>query len=285
LGFTTVDVQVSDSGGMTSTASFVVWVQDSTAPLVTPPATVEVFATGPAGAVVGYPVGSASDSVTALPFISYSKASGTAFPIGITTVTVYGIDDSGNAGEATFTVTVRNNAPVGVADQVVRLATSTTAKIQVSALLANDSDVELDALSIIGVGNATPAGASVSLVGGFVVYTVPESGAGNGGFTYTVSDGNQNSTGTVSVVAEGASGTASPNAAKIQVEGSAYVLRFIGVPSRQYRIQYTTDVTPPRSWRDFDPPVVQTVPASGVIGHTDVNPTEPSRFYRIVPQP
>ena len=178
-----------------------------------------------------------------------------------------------------------NTVPLAVDDQVIRLSSSTTAKIQISTLLGNDSDIEMDTLSILAVGEATPAGASVRLQGNFVVYTVPGPGVGNGGFTYTLSNGNLTSTGTVSVTAEGAIGPTNPNSARIDVQGNGYVLRFIGVPSRQYRIQYATDVTPPRDWRDFDPPVVRTAPANGVMGHTDVNPPDPIRFYRAISQP
>jgi len=178
-----------------------------------------------------------------------------------------------------------NTVPVAVDDQVIRLSTSTTAKVQVRTLLENDSDAELDALSIIAVGDATPAGASVRLQGNFVVYTVPGANVANGGFTYTLSNGNLTSIGTVAVTAEGSGGYSNPNTARIELGDNGYVLRFIGVPSRQYRIQYTTDVTPPRFWRDFDPPVIQIAPANGVMGYTDVNPPDPSRFYRAISQP
>jgi hypothetical protein len=180
-----------------------------------------------------------------------------------------------------------NAVPVASEDQVIRLATSTTAKIQISTLLGNDSDADQDALSILAVGEATPAGASVRLQGNFVVYTVPGPSVGNGGFTYTLSDGIGTSIGTVAVTAEGldGGGPANPNTARIELGNNGYVLRFVGVPSRQYRIQYTTDVTPPRVWRDFNPSVIRTAPANGVFGHVDVNPPDPSRFYRAISQP
>jgi formylglycine-generating enzyme required for sulfatase activity len=67
-------------------------VVDTTAPVLTLPSDVTANATSASGAIVAYSSATASDNVTASPVISYSKASGTVFPIGITPVIVTATD-------------------------------------------------------------------------------------------------------------------------------------------------------------------------------------------------
>jgi hypothetical protein len=64
------------------------------------------------------------------------------------------------------------------------------------------------------------------------------------------------------------------------------VLKWLGVPRRLYRVQYTTSAGAPFTWRDFAPPVELAAARSNVVGlftHRDVNPPEASRLYRAVP--
>ena len=106
LGTTTVQASATDAAGNTATGSFTVTVQDTTPPVVTPPANVSVPATSPSGAVVTYPAASATDAVTVSPVITYSQNGGTVFSIGTTTVNVSAQDAAGNIGRGSFTVTV-----------------------------------------------------------------------------------------------------------------------------------------------------------------------------------
>lgn len=80
-------------------------IPDTTPPTVTAPANVTVQATSSAGALVNYNAATASDDVGVVS-LTYSKASGTLFPLGVTTVTVSATDAANNVGTATFTVTV-----------------------------------------------------------------------------------------------------------------------------------------------------------------------------------
>ncbi|HEX8296302.1 MAG TPA: HYR domain-containing protein [Chthoniobacteraceae bacterium] len=112
IGTSTVTVTAKDAANNIRTATFTVLVRDTTAPLLTPPANVSVEATGADGGLASYSAATASDSVGVIS-ITYSKESGTRFPIGSTTVTATAKDAANNTRTATFTVTVVDTkAPV-----------------------------------------------------------------------------------------------------------------------------------------------------------------------------
>jgi len=72
----------------------------------------------------------------------------------------------------------------------------------------------------------------------------------------------------------------------VTVEGGDKVLRWLGVPRRQYKVQYTTSPGPPYQWNDFSPVAVHVAARTGVPGlftHRDVQPPEPARLYRALP--
>jgi hypothetical protein len=99
----------------------------------------------------------------------------------------YDISD-GNGGTATatvaITVTAVNDAPVAINDAATT-AEDTAATITV---LANDSDVDGDALTVTAVGVATNG--TVTTDGTSVVYTPNANYNGPDSFTYDISDGN-----------------------------------------------------------------------------------------------
>ncbi|HEU5124636.1 MAG TPA: Ig-like domain-containing protein [Verrucomicrobiae bacterium] len=200
--------------------------------------------------------------------------------------------DSDGAESAAATidilVTAENDAPLAGPDNIARPDRTRTAKITKSALLANDTDPDGDTLTITAVGNATPPGATVVMAGAFIVYTAPSTNAGDGSFSYTLSDGSggHNVTNLVPVV-EVASvpSPGSPNYSAITPSGSDFVLTFIGVPGHTYRVQYTTSLSAPYVWNEFSPLAIYTAPTNGVFTHLDVNPPEPMRLYRAVPHP
>ena len=78
---------------------------------VSPNLTIE--ATSAAGATVSYAAAAATDAVGPIT-ITYSKASGTTFAIGTTTVAVTAKDAYGNLSTQTFTVTVRDTTPPAI---------------------------------------------------------------------------------------------------------------------------------------------------------------------------
>src|SRR5262249_36715399 len=109
IGQTTVTITAKDAFGNTTTKTFKVTVRDTTPPTITfvsPNITVTTHSSS--GAVVNYAAATATDLVGPVT-ITYSKASGTTFAVGTTTVTVTAKDAAGNVATRTFTVTVIRN--------------------------------------------------------------------------------------------------------------------------------------------------------------------------------
>ncbi len=91
------------------------------------------------------------------------------------------------ADNFTLTVTPVNDTPVANGEAGLSVQTGSTLSIPAATLLANDTDVDGGALTIVAVGNAVNG--TVSLSSG-VVQFVPTSGyAGPASFVYTISDG------------------------------------------------------------------------------------------------
>jgi len=108
-GITTVTCAVQDASGNQSACSFTVTVNDTQAPtLVCPPNQVAAIV-GPTGStvVVNYPSPLYSDSCPGASVVC-SPPSGSAFPVGLTTVTCAATDASGNQTVCSFIVTTFN---------------------------------------------------------------------------------------------------------------------------------------------------------------------------------
>lgn len=105
-GFYTLTVFYQDGTGDTPPSNPVTnLILDRTPPVLTIPEAISVPATGDAGAFVNYPAASATDAIGTAS-LTYSKASGTLFPIGVTLVTVTAKDAANNAAVASFAITV-----------------------------------------------------------------------------------------------------------------------------------------------------------------------------------
>ncbi len=99
----------------TRSVSFVVAAGggDHTPPVITQPSNVTAEQASPAGALVTFPLPTATDAVDPSPSVVCVPASGTLFPPGATTVTCTATDASGNSAQATFVVLVLDRtAPV-----------------------------------------------------------------------------------------------------------------------------------------------------------------------------
>ena len=92
-----------------------------------------------------------------------------------------------NSAHATVDITCTNDTPTAGDDSVD--VTEDTATDVTSALLANDSDIDGDTLSVSGVSN--PTGGSVDLTAGVVTFTPTADLCGDnaGSFDYDMSDG------------------------------------------------------------------------------------------------
>lgn len=189
---------------------------------------------------------------------------------------------------AQFAATL-NTPPVGSVDTLNRPVGTRVVKVLTRTLLANDTDIDGDPMTLVSVGTALPLGATVVLNGSFVVYTAPSETAGQGSFEYVVSDGTggPNTTVTVRVNEVGGGGEDQPpNAASLRIVGGDFVFTALGVPGKQYRVQYTTTLQAPYVWREFDPAAVYTASGgadAGVFRHVDVQPADPIRLYRAIP--
>ncbi len=110
-------------------------------------------------------------------------------------------DGAGGSATATVNIVVNpvNDAPTAVNDSV---SVSTNGTVTISVLL-NDSDKEGSPLSLVSVGSANKG--SVSISGSSVIYTAGKK-RGNDTVTYTVSDGDKQSTASISISIGGSGG-------------------------------------------------------------------------------
>jgi hypothetical protein len=86
---------------------------DNTAPIVTvhPPIPATVEATGSGGATVTFPAATATDNIDGAIAAPCLPASGSVFPVGLTTVICTATDAHSNKGSDSFTVTVVDTTP------------------------------------------------------------------------------------------------------------------------------------------------------------------------------
>ncbi len=113
-GITTVTYTIKDGANNTGTCSFTVTVNDTQGPTFTNTLQADMTlnsssdGTGNCGAVFTYAPYTATDNCGGTVTITYSKASGTSFSVGTTTVTVTATDNASPANITTdqFTVTV-----------------------------------------------------------------------------------------------------------------------------------------------------------------------------------
>jgi hypothetical protein len=147
---------------------------------------------GDALSVVG--VGSASNGVATFTAgnVSYQPTSGYSGPDSFN----YTISDGGLTSTATVSITVVevNAAPVAMNDSTTVAEDAVITSINV---LANDSDPNGNALSVVGVGAASKG--VTSFTAGDVKYKPNLNANGSDSFTYTISDGALTATATVSV--------------------------------------------------------------------------------------
>ena len=94
LGTTTVSCDATDAANNTTTKTFDVTVQDTTAPAVTAPVDLDIEAPTGADALVTFDA-TVTDAVTSGLTAACSPASGTRFALGTTSVTCTATDDAG----------------------------------------------------------------------------------------------------------------------------------------------------------------------------------------------
>jgi len=147
----------------------------------------------------------------------------------------------------------------------------------VSDLLANDTDPDVDSLSIIGVSPSSAAGGVVGLTNNWIYYAPPGGSTNGDTFTYTVSDGHCGTdVGTVTVQIK--ADNPQPLTFAIANPGDGSIrLTFDGMPGYTYQIEYTDNLSNP-IWQTL---TTQTADGFGGCQFVDGPLTNaPVRFYR-----
>lgn len=185
LGSTQVTCTATDAHGNTSTSSFTVTVQDTTAPELTLPGNITREATGPNGAPVDFSADvSATDLVDGDVDVTCDPASGT-FPIDTTTVECSATDAAGNTATDSFTVTVQDTA-----GPVLSLpANITTTATSNSKATVNFTATANDVVDGSRPVNCNPASGTLFSAGTTTVNcssTDSRGNTSNGSFTVTV---------------------------------------------------------------------------------------------------
>jgi subtilisin-like proprotein convertase family protein len=120
LGPNNVTLTVTDVNGNTSTCIAVVTVEDDIPPTIACPADITVNNdAGMCGAIVNFPVAVGFDNCSVTVSQTGGLASGSAFPVGVSTVEFTATDGSGNTEVCSFTITVVDNeAPTMVCQNI-----------------------------------------------------------------------------------------------------------------------------------------------------------------------
>lgn len=189
VGTTTVTCTATDTSGNSSNCSFTVNVTDGTPPSITCPANITVSAAqGQCAATVNYNTPSGTDNCSDNVSVVCVPASGSAFPVGTTTVTCTANDGAGNSSNCSFTVRVNDNTPP-VITCPSNIVTSTVAG-QCAATVNYSTTATDNCSSSVTINCTPPSGASFPL-GVTTVNCTATDGSGNSSscsFTVTVND-------------------------------------------------------------------------------------------------
>lgn len=146
VGATVVTATATDDAGNTAQCQFTVTVNDTQNPVAVCPADISVTANpGETSAIVNFVI-SATDNCSGSTAAAV-PASGSAFPLGTTIVTVTATDGAGNTGQCQFNVTVNagNAAPVvsDIPDQIIDQG-GTFATIALDDYVTDPDDIDAD---------------------------------------------------------------------------------------------------------------------------------------------
>lgn len=198
LGITTITYTATDSSGNTTTCSFDIVVVDAEAPVMTCPANITMSTdSGLCTAVVTFSTPAATDNCSAASVVQTSgPASGSAFPLGVTTITYTATDSAGNTSTCTFDVTVNDiEAPIVNCGTNITTCAGEETMITASAI---DLCSGIASLDYVLSGATTGSGSGTGLV---------SFNAGTTTVTYTATD----SSGNTSTCSFTVTATSAPN--------------------------------------------------------------------------
>ena len=179
-----------------------------------------------------------------------------------------------DGGTATGTVQVSVAAPPVAPTQTFTRAARLTLKILKSEVLGACSSPDGYPLVVAGVG-VSAQGASLATNASYIFYT-PAAGNNNGdSLSYTVADDHGGSaTGTiqVSVVTPGGQIKA------ISASGGTVTVQFAGIPGYTYVVRRATDAA---FTQNVTTVLTTTAPEHGLFSYTDLNPPNPTAYYRM----
>lgn len=161
-------------------------IRDTTPPVIAVPDDIIVEATSAAGSVVNYDA-TATDLVSGAVSVAGSPASGSTFPLGITTVNLSAVDAAGNTAGATFKVTVRDTTAPVIASPGNRVVEAAGASGAAVSFIATALDTVSGTVPVV----ASPVSGSTFPIGTTTVNLVATDAAGNNAsstFTVTVVD-------------------------------------------------------------------------------------------------
>jgi hypothetical protein len=165
-------------------------ISDTTPPVISGmPSNIVSEATSSTGTVVAYTMPTANDAVDGVVAVSCSPASGSMFPLGITTVTCGASDKAGNNASSSFTITIKDNTPPvisGTPSNIVSEATSAT-----GAAVSYNSPTAIDAVDGAVAVSCLPSSGSTFALGSTTVLCQASDKAGNNAissFIVTVKD-------------------------------------------------------------------------------------------------
>ncbi|CDM61641.1 Mo-co oxidoreductase dimerization domain-containing protein (plasmid) [Rhizobium favelukesii] len=111
----------------------------------------------------------------------YAYGTGSLFPTATYNATNYWVD-------VLYQTATQNAAPLAANDTGISGAANTPLTILASALLANDSDPDGDAISVTGVGNAVNGTVSFDSQSSMITFTPSTGYTGSASFSYTITD-------------------------------------------------------------------------------------------------
>ncbi|MBT4195065.1 MAG: DUF5011 domain-containing protein, partial [Gammaproteobacteria bacterium] len=220
VGLYTLTYNVSDAAGNAAIiATRSVSVQDSAAPVVTPPANITVAATNAAGTAnsvaainVFLSAATATDAIDGVRTVTHDAP--VTFPLGITTVTFSATDLSGNTGQAQATVNITDQTP-----PVISLIGASSMPLNVGDIFSDPGASVTDNVNA-GLSASVTGSVNTAIVGLYTLTYNVSDAAGNAAIIATRSVSVQDSaapvvtpSANITVAATNAAGTANTAAA------------------------------------------------------------------------
>lgn len=152
-------------------------------------------------------------------------------------------------------------------------------KIQLSTLLASCTNADGNLLTIVSVSPTSANGGTITVLGGWAIYTPPVGFTNADSFTYTVEDNfGETAVGTVTVAII-MDNSPSSNLTITSLGNNMYEIDGNGIPGYTYQLQYS-DSASPFNWQDL-PGASFTADDLGRFQYIDTT-TDGIRFYRSV---